>query len=356
MVIYQIFQLFALMGRKRNTIPNRLIHRPSGQDRIVWRGKTIYLGRSGSAESDAAYRRVVKSIMDTGEPVVEPSAVTCRFLAARFMVHIRETFPADSREPMAYERAMMLLVDALGDAPASSVTPAKFASMRDAWARAGKSVRTVNRHHNQILAAFRGGVTVELIDASVWHALQAVPRLKPRRSLAKDPREIGPVEWSHVEAIRDHVRPQVWAMILTQWYTGMRSGEMLAMAPSEIADWVYRPGRHKNSWRGHLREIPIGPRCQDVLAPWIAGKAPGDRIFGGYTAQSYGRAIARACESASVPRWHPHQLRHAYASRVRALHGLDAAQVMLGHRTARTTEIYAERNVGVAKGISDEIG
>jgi integrase len=356
MVTYHILTIFALMGRKRNTIPNRLRHRPPGQDRIVWRGKTIYLGRSGSAEADAAYRRVVKSIMETGEPVVEPSLVTCRFLADRFLVHVRETFPADSREPMAYERAMSLLTDALGDAPASSVTPAKFAAMRDAWARAGKSVRTVNRHHNQILAAFRWGVTVELVDASVWHALQAVPRLRPRRSLAKDPQEIGPVEWAQVEAIRSGVRPQVWSMILTQWHTGMRSGEMLEMTPAQITDWVYRPGKHKNAWRGHAREIPIGPKCREVLEPWITGKDLEQKVFSGYTPQSYGRAIARACESAGVPRWHPHQLRHAYASRIRALHGLDAAQVMLGHRTARTTEIYAERNIGVAKGISDEIG
>jgi integrase len=356
MVIYQIFQLFAVMGRKRLTIPNRLRHRPSGQDRIVWRGKTIYLGRSGSAEADAAYRRVVKSIMDTGEPVVEASSVTCRFLADRFLVHVRETFPADSREPMAYERAMMLLVDALGDAPASSVTPAKFAAMRDAWARAGKSVRTVNRHHNQILAAFRWGVTVELIDASVWHALQAVPRLKPRRSLAKDPREIGPVEWAQVEAIKGHVRPQVWAMIEVLNLTGMRAGELLAMTPGQIVEWVYRPGRHKNAWRGHVREIPIGPKCREILSPWMTGKGPDDRIFDGYSPQSLGRAITRACVKAGSPHWHVHQLRHAYASRVRALHGLDAAQVMLGHRTARTTEIYAERNVGVAKGISDQIG
>lgn len=356
MVTYHILLTFALMGRKRNSIPNRLRHRPSGQDRIVWRGKTIYLGKSGSPEAEANYRRVVRSIMDIGEPVVEPSQVTARFVAVRFMVHIRETFPADSREPMAYDRAMLLLVDALGDMPAASVTPARFAAMRDVWAKAGKSVRTVNKHHNQILAAFRWGVTVELVDASVWHALQAVPRLKPRRSLAKDPRIVGPVAWSSVEAIREHVRPQVWAMILTQWYTGMRSGELLAMTPGQITDWVYRPAHHKNAWRGHVREIPIGPKCREILSPWLAGKGPDDRIFDGYSPQSLGRAVTRACVKAKCERWHVHQLRHAYASRVRALRGLDAAQVMLGHRTARTTEIYAERNVSVAKVISDEIG
>lgn len=356
MVIYQVFGLFALMGRKKNPIPSRLTHRPSGQDRIIWNGRSIYLGKTGSHEADANYRRVVKNIVTIGEAIAEPSRITCRFMAERFLVHTKESFPADSSEPKAYERAMDLLVEALGDLPAESITPARFVLMRDAWARAGKSVRTVNKHHNQIISAFRWGVTVELVPAPVWHALQAVPRLKPRRSPAKDPREVGPVEWAHVEAVRDWVRPQVWAMILTQWHTGMRSGEMLAMTPGEIVDWVYRPGKHKNAWRGHVREIPIGPKCRKILAPWIDGKEAGDRIFGGYSSQSYGRAVKRACEDAGVPHWHPHQIRHAYATRVRASHGLDAAQAILGHKHARVTEIYAAKSTGLAKKVAEELG
>lgn len=356
MVTYHLLMVFALMGRKRNTLPSRLSHRPSGQDRIIWKGKTIYLGRTGSAEADAKYRRIVRSIVDTGEAVIEPSATTCRFLAIRFMVHTTQSFPADSKEPKAYDRAMKLLLEALGNELADSITPAKFAGMRDAWARAGKSLRTINKHHNQILAAFRWGVTVELVPASVWHALQAVPRLKPRRSPAKDPREVGPVEWARVEAIRDHVRPQVWAMICVQWHTGMRSGEMLAMTPGEIIEGTYRPGRHKNAWRGHVREIPLGPKCREILGPWIDGKAAGEKIFPGYSAQSYGRAVRRACESAGVPHWHPHQIRHAYATRVRASHGLDAAQAILGHKHARVTEIYAAKSTGLAKMVAEDIG
>lgn len=355
MVTYQLLHLFGLMGRKRNTIPNRSVHRPSGQERIVWEGRSIYLGPAGSPEAEAKYRRIVRSILETGQPFPQASGVTVAGLAARFMVHTKKSFPPGSREPMAYERAMALLGEALGDVAAQDVTPGRFASMRDKWAERN-SVRTVNKHHNMVLAAFRWAVTVELVPASVWHALQAVPRLRPKRSPARDPKEVGPVEWKHVEAIRSHVRPQVWAMILVQWHTGMRSGELLAMTPGQIAGWTYRPKDHKTAWRGHVREIPIGPRARKVLAPWIAGKGEGDLIFSGYTSQSYGRAVSRACKAAKVPHWHPHQLRHSFATRVRASHGLDAAQAILGHKTARVTEIYAERVGGLAKKVVDEIG
>lgn len=355
MVTYQFIRFFADMGRKRNAIPSRLYHRPSGQDRIVWNGRSIYLGRHGTPEADANYRRVVRNIMTLGEPELDSSTLTVRTLADRFMVATKESFPRESREPIAYQRAMDLLVDALGDTIAENVTPAKFTAMRDAWAKRA-SVRTVNKHHNQTLAAFRWGVTVEIVPATVWHALQAVPRLKPRRSAARDPRVVGPVPWASVEAIREHVRPQVWAMILTQWHTGMRSGEMLAMTPGQIVDWVYRPAHHKNAWRGHVREIPIGPRAREVILPWIHGKGLNEPVYPGYSSQSYGRAIMRACEDAKTTHWHPHQIRHAFATRVRETHGLDAAQAVLGHATARVTEIYAEKTSGLAKRVTDEIG
>lgn len=355
MVTYQFIQFFRDMGRKKNPIPNRSMHRPSGQERIVWEGRSIYLGPAGSPQADANYRRIVRSILETGQPFPPAGGASVAKLAAQFLVHTKKSFPANSREPMAYARAMDLLCETLGDVPADQVTPGRFAAMRDKWAEQN-ALRTVNRHHNQILAAFRWGVTVELVPASVWHALQAVGRLKPRRSPAKDPRVVGPVAWKDVEAIRDHVRPQVWAMIVVQWHTGMRSGELLRMTPGQIVDWVYRPKDHKNAWRGHVREIPLGPKCREVLSEWLKDKGESDPVFPGYTSQSYGRAVKRACEKAKVPHWHPHQIRHAFATRVRESHGLDAAQAVLGHATARVTEIYAERVGGLAKKVVDEIG
>jgi integrase len=54
--------------------------------------------------------------------------------------------------------------------------------------------------------------------------------------------------------------------------------------------------------------------------------------------------------------WHPHQLRHNAATRLRKEFGLEAAQVILGHKTLAVTEIYAEKNVEAAKKIMGEVG
>ncbi|MBM3983736.1 MAG: phage integrase family protein [Planctomycetes bacterium] len=54
--------------------------------------------------------------------------------------------------------------------------------------------------------------------------------------------------------------------------------------------------------------------------------------------------------------WHPNQLRHGYATRVRKEFGLEAAQVALGHTRASTTEIYAEKNEALAVATANKIG
>src|SRR5262249_48162241 len=109
-----------------------------------------------------------------------------------------------------------------------------------------------------------------------------------------------------------------------------------------------------------------------------------------YTATSYQHAIDRACDRAFPPpgvlaqregetlarswgrlppaqrsevkawrkahRWHPNQLRHSFATRVRREYGLEAAQVMLGHSRADVTQVYAERDQQLAAAVAAKIG
>jgi integrase len=54
--------------------------------------------------------------------------------------------------------------------------------------------------------------------------------------------------------------------------------------------------------------------------------------------------------------WHPNQLRHSFATRVRKAHGLEAAQVLLGHARANVTQVYAERNEELAARVAAQGG
>ena len=55
-------------------------------------------------------------------------------------------------------------------------------------------------------------------------------------------------------------------------------------------------------------------------------------------------------------RWFPNQLRHTFATRVRKAHGLEAVQVALGHRNAKITETYAERDQSLAAKVAEQMG
>jgi len=76
-----------------------------------------------------------------------------------------------------------------------------------------------------------------------------------------------------------------------------------------------------------------------------------------YTRYSYRNAVQRACRRANVPVWSPVQLRHTRATQIRAEFGsIEAAKAVLGHADTRVTEVYAERDLGLAAEVMRQIG
>ena len=55
-------------------------------------------------------------------------------------------------------------------------------------------------------------------------------------------------------------------------------------------------------------------------------------------------------------RFHPHQLRHNAATRLRQQYGIDLARTVLGHRSMMTTAIYAEADFAKARQAIRETG
>jgi integrase len=75
-----------------------------------------------------------------------------------------------------------------------------------------------------------------------------------------------------------------------------------------------------------------------------------------YHTATYAAAIRRACDAVGIPRWHPNQLRHTFGTEARKRFGLEAAQVLLGHTKANVTEVYAERDMGLAAKVAEQMG
>jgi integrase len=370
-------------------------------------GHDHYLGAYDSPESHEKYHRLLAEFHANG--TVAPTAaakhgddISIHELVLSFYRHAASYYRRDDGTPTGELDNLKLAVRPLtalyGNSLAREFGPLAFKAVRKAMVDSGLGRRTVNQRAARIIRVFRYGVENELIPASVHHALKAVEGLKRGRSGAKESKAVRPVPQGHVEATLPFVSRQVRAMIELQSLTGMRSGEVTIMKGIDVDTagtvWMYTPRYHKTQYRDKERRIPLGPRAIEVLRPWLRcnlgeylfqpheaqaerwreqrqnrktpmtpsqrartrkanpKKTPSDH----YDTRAYFHAIDRACKKAGVPHWHPHQLRHTFATYVRNNHGLDVARIILGHTSAATTATYALADESKAVDVMAEIG
>jgi integrase len=190
-------------------------------------------------------------------------------------------------------------------------------------------------------------------------ALRTVPGLKKGRTEAREKPEIAPVSDADVEATLPELATTTADMVRIQRLCGCRPGELLAMTVEAIDRtdpqcWVFRPDHHKTEHHGKGRTIFLGPKAIDLLRMHLVAAGTG-RIFP-ILRDGYRQAIVRTCERAQIAQWTPNRLRHAAATEFRSKFGLEAAQVLLGHSKADTTQVYAERDLKKAADVARKIG
>jgi integrase len=279
--------------------------------------------------------------------------------------------------------------------------------------RRGLCRNEVNRRVRIIVRAFKWAVSEGLIPPSVHHGLQAVPGLRRGRCNVRESEPVRSVPEAFVDVVRPHVAPQVWAMVQLQRLTGMRPGEVCIMRTADIDQtgriWIFVPETHKTEHHGRGRRILVGPQAQEVLRPWLRTeltaylfspaeaeaarrvkqrqgrksplrpsqrhqrktdrkKRPGEK----YNSDTYRHAILNGIrkanqaaenesrrtgqEPARIPNWHPNQLRHNAATRLRKEFGLDVARAVLGHSSPVVTEVYAEIDMAKAAEAMARVG
>lgn len=355
-------------------------------------GRRVYLGRFDDPASRQRYHTLLAEWIANGRraPIEAADDLTVCELCDRFLPYAdgyyRRPDGSATTEPGSYRQAIAKLTTLYGREPAADFSPRKLETVRASMIGLGWCRRHVNGQVSRIRRLFRWAVSQELVEPHVYGALSAVDGLKRGRSTVRESEPVTPVPDAHIEAVRPFVSRHVWGLIQFQLLTGCRPGEACALRLADVdctrSVWVYAPRTHKTSHHGHARRIAIGPRAQAVLRPFMAGRALDAPIFSpieaeaerradlhakrvtpaghgneigtnrkprperepgeAYTRDSYRRAIQRACVDAGVPSWHPHQLRHNCATRLREAFGLDIAQTALGHRVGSlVTESYA---------------
>jgi len=322
-------------------------------------GSRRYLGVYGSPESKAKYGQAIAEWQSSGRRSVNTKSMTVAELVAGYW-KFAETYYVKGGQPtseMLWIRSSVKpLVDLYATLPAGEFGPLKLKAVRERMIDCGWARKAINARVHRVRRVFRWATENELVPASVYDSIRAVSALRQGRTRAKESPPVRAINESHILSVLECVPDAIRGMILVQPHTGMRPGEVRVMRGVDIAMtgpiWEYRPVVHKLEHRGIERVVMIGPRCQSVLAEFLKpdlseylftpesmnGRPSRDYYMSG----AYRRAVARGCIRAGVPHWSPNQIRHTAGTSIRSKAGLTAVQAFLGHKNARTSEIYAE--------------
>lgn len=354
---------------RKDRLPSYCHHKGSGQAYVRLSGVIHYLGKHGTAESKAAYDRLIAEWLAGGRhvPPTAKDRPTISQLILAWERHAEAYYPAGSRTPDTQRAALKPLKELYGDTLAAEFGPRALKAVQANMVAAGLSRGVVNRRCIALKGVFRWAESEELVPKGTYHALATVPGIRKGTPGVRETPPVRPTKREDLDAVLPHCRPPVAAMLELQWIAGMRSCEVRVMRAVDIdrtdAVWLYRPIRDKNSWREtHApRVVPLGPECQKILAPWLEReKDPEAFLFRAYfwrpscyTACSYSEAVRKACLKAGV-KIIAYGGRHAAKRRVTREHGLDAARAFLGQSSLGTTNQYAigqdlETAVEVAK-------
>lgn len=352
---------------RRNTLPSYRLHKATGQAVVTLGGHDVYLGRHDTPASREAYERALiawkahgtipggkrrRGTVDSGPTVGALLAAFWRGVEGTGR-YVKRGEPTTERRSLA--QAFRPLLRMFGAKPVAAFRVADLLAVRDALAAGTDGVplarSTVNRHVLRIRHLLRWGVIAEMVPVAVYEAVRAVPALRRGHPVAVDRPPVGPANLRDVAKVL-RVAPAVVAAVLRlQWHTGMRPGEAVQLHADDVDRsrpvWLYRPRRHKTEHRGRDRVVPLGPKAQRLLAPFLAAGGFAFRLGrGAHLSEGYYYAqVVAACAKAGVPRFSPAQLRHNAATRFRSVASVDVARTVLGHSDAGMTLHYAEADM-----------
>jgi integrase len=350
---------------------------------------------------------------EEAEPDLTVTELVARYWQFAKSYYVKNGCPTDTLDGI--KASLRFLRRSHGSKPAATFGPKALKAVRSQMVGEGLSRPYINASVGRIRRVFKWAVSEELVPVTVYQALTTVPGLSKGRTKARETAPVGPVADSVVDATLDHLGAIVADMVRIQRLTGCRPAEVCIVRPGDIDRtgevWEYRPESHKTEHRDRQRVILIGPKAQQILTPYLlrpadaycfspveaeakhrearhaarrtlmsCGNRPGSRKPRGnpglrYRVRSYRQAICRAVARANrerleqakrdgkpenevdlLPTWSPNRLRHSAATEIRRRYGLEASQVVLGHAKADVTQVYAERDLQLARRVIREVG
>ncbi|MFP6584159.1 MAG: recombinase XerD, partial [Candidatus Hydrogenedentota bacterium] len=257
--------------KKRVTTPAYCHHKATGQGYVFLNGKRHYLGPHDNPETRQKYHRMIAEWeANDRRPAVAIDDVRVLHLIGSYWSwakgYYRDVDGEETSQLHVVKSSLRVLKEFYADLHVSEFGVRQLKTLQHEFVTRGLARSTVNMYVGIVKRCFRWGVAEDLVPASVYGSLQALPGLHRGRSKAKETEAIEAVSEANVEAVRPYVSAQVWALIQLQLLTAARPGELVSLRPIDFDTksdcWVVRPVHHKTSYRGRERIIHFGPKAK----------------------------------------------------------------------------------------------
>jgi integrase len=148
-----------------------------------------------------------------------------------------------------------------------------------------------------------------------------------------------------VDAILAHSPPRWKVPLRTLEQTGMRVGELrdLEWRDVDIAESRFRIRQGKTATARRWVAVPSWLMEEIALTCPPDDRTAEQRVFQGFSPDVAKNVMARACKAAGIPHFHPHDLRHRYAS-LKLREGVPVTELaaQLGHsKKSLTLDVYS---------------
>jgi hypothetical protein len=227
------------MPRLVHETPKYRFHRATGQAVVAIQGKYHYLGTFGSEASKAAYDRLIAEWLIKGRapsPQPKESELTISELIVAYWKFVLTHYVKNgvpTAEQDCIKAAIRPLRRLYGKTPAIKFGPISLRAVRQGMIDSRLARSTINNHVGRIRRIFRWATAEELLPASVYQSLAALPGLQRGRTTAREPEPIRPVSDEVIEATLFHLPPVVVDMVRFQRLIvphGMRFADSQAAA------------------------------------------------------------------------------------------------------------------------------
>ena len=265
------------MTGKRIKVPNYCRHKSTNRAFVRIDGATFYLGRYGSQASRLEYDRIIGEWIANGRRLLqEPTEITIDDLIVRFLDHAEQHYRKNGRSTGSKERFVIVLRplhQLYGKKSVTDFGPIALKNIRQIMIKAGLARKTVNARMGLIKQVFSWGCENELVPVEVVQSLRTVRGLQAGRTVAPERDPVQPVPDSIVAQTLMFCPPMVADMVRIQQFSGCRPNEIVQMRSCDIDRkndvWIYVPHESKMEHLGRQRRIPLGPKCQAILASYL---------------------------------------------------------------------------------------